>query len=61
MMITRITTALHKIKNPLPKKWANYQLFHYQLSINNDSDQPEQSAYLGLPKEGPFKVDHYRY
>ncbi len=21
----------------------------------------EQSAYLGLPKEGPFKVEHYRY
>ncbi len=21
----------------------------------------EQSTYLGLPKEGPFKVDHYRY
>ena len=21
----------------------------------------EQSAYLGLPVEGPFKPDHYRY
>ncbi|SEN93854.1 adenosylhomocysteinase [Cryobacterium sp. TMT1-3] len=22
---------------------------------------PEQSAYLGIPAEGPYKVDHYRY
>ena len=22
---------------------------------------PEQSAYLGVPKNGPFKADHYRY
>jgi len=22
---------------------------------------PEQSAYLGIPVEGPYKVDHYRY
>ena len=22
---------------------------------------PEQSAYLGVPVEGPYKVDHYRY
>jgi adenosylhomocysteinase len=21
----------------------------------------EQSAYLGVPKEGPYKADHYRY
>ena len=22
---------------------------------------PEQSAYLGIPVEGPYKPDHYRY
>ncbi|KFF57979.1 S-adenosyl-L-homocysteine hydrolase, partial [Cryobacterium sp. MLB-32] len=22
---------------------------------------PEQAAYLGIPVEGPYKVDHYRY
>jgi adenosylhomocysteinase len=22
---------------------------------------PEQATYLGLPKEGPYKSDHYRY
>jgi adenosylhomocysteinase len=22
---------------------------------------PDQSAYLGIPVEGPYKSDHYRY
>jgi adenosylhomocysteinase len=22
---------------------------------------PEQSSYLGIPVEGPYKSDHYRY
>jgi adenosylhomocysteinase len=22
---------------------------------------PEQAAYIGVPVEGPYKVDHYRY
>ena len=22
---------------------------------------PEQASYIGVPKEGPFKADHYRY
>ena len=22
---------------------------------------PEQAAYIGVPVEGPFKPDHYRY
>jgi adenosylhomocysteinase len=23
--------------------------------------QPEQAAYIGVPVEGPYKSDHYRY
>ena len=23
--------------------------------------RPDQAAYIGVPKEGPFKADHYRY
>ncbi|HEY0439437.1 MAG TPA: adenosylhomocysteinase, partial [Xanthobacteraceae bacterium] len=23
--------------------------------------RPDQSAYIGVPPEGPFKPDHYRY
>ncbi|MEM7394015.1 MAG: adenosylhomocysteinase, partial [Verrucomicrobiota bacterium] len=26
-----------------------------------DSLSQEQADYLGIPKEGPFKPDHYRY
>jgi adenosylhomocysteinase len=22
---------------------------------------PKQAAYLGVPPEGPYKADHYRY
>ena len=22
---------------------------------------PQQAAYIGVPVEGPYKVDHYRY
>ena len=32
-----------------------------KIGVVLDELSPEQSAYLGLPKEGPFKVDHYRY
>ncbi|MGK5451475.1 adenosylhomocysteinase, partial [Streptomyces radiopugnans] len=23
--------------------------------------RPEQAAYIGVPVEGPYKPDHYRY
>jgi adenosylhomocysteinase len=23
--------------------------------------RPDQAAYLGVPQEGPYKPDHYRY
>jgi len=23
--------------------------------------RPDQASYIGVPKEGPFKGDHYRY
>jgi adenosylhomocysteinase len=23
--------------------------------------KPEQAAYIGVPENGPFKADHYRY
>ncbi len=26
-----------------------------------DQAAPEQAAYIGVPPEGPFKPDHYRY
>ena len=32
-----------------------------KIGVVLDELSPEQSAYLGIPKEGPFKAEHYRY
>ena len=31
------------------------------LGVELTTLSPEQSAYIGVPVEGPYKVDHYRY
>ncbi len=31
------------------------------LGVELTELSPEQSSYLGVPVEGPFKPDHYRY
>jgi adenosylhomocysteinase len=32
-----------------------------KIGVVLDELTPEQSSYLGLPKEGPYKPEHYRY
>jgi len=32
-----------------------------KISVELDELTNEQASYLGIPKEGPFKADHYRY
>jgi adenosylhomocysteinase len=32
-----------------------------QLGVKLTQLTPEQSAYIGVPAEGPYKPDHYRY
>ena len=32
-----------------------------KIGVVLDELTPEQSAYLGISKEGPFKPEHYRY
>ena len=32
-----------------------------KISVELDELSTEQAAYLGLPKEGPYKPEHYRY
>ena len=32
-----------------------------KLGINLTEMTTDQAEYLGVPKEGPFKPDHYRY
>ena len=31
------------------------------LGVKLTELSPEQAAYLGIPAEGPYKPDHYRY
>ena len=31
------------------------------LGVKMTTLTPEQAAYIGVPLEGPYKVDHYRY
>ena len=31
------------------------------LGVSLTELTPEQAAYLGIPQDGPFKSDHYRY
>ena len=50
-------------ENVLPKhldeKVARLHLA--KIDVELDELTNEQSAYLGIPKEGPFKAEHYRY
>jgi adenosylhomocysteinase len=32
-----------------------------KIGVELDELTDEQAAYLGIPKEGPFKAEHYRY
>ena len=32
-----------------------------QIGVKLTKLTPEQSAYLGVPVNGPYKADHYRY
>ena len=43
----------------LDEKVARLHLDALGVQLTELSD--EQAAYLGIPKNGPFKVDHYRY
>jgi adenosylhomocysteinase len=43
----------------LDEKVARLQLRTLGAMLTELTD--EQAAYLGLPKEGPYKTDHYRY
>ena len=43
----------------LDEKVARLHLDALGVSLTELS--PEQAAYIGVPVEGPYKPDHYRY
>ena len=51
--------GVHVLPKHLDEKVARLHLDALGVSLTTLS--PEQAAYLGVPVEGPFKSDHYRY
>jgi adenosylhomocysteinase len=43
----------------LDEKVARLQLKTLGAMLTELTD--EQAAYIGVPKQGPYKTDHYRY
>jgi adenosylhomocysteinase len=52
-------TGVYILPKSLDEKVARLQLktLNAELTIMSD----EQAKYVGLPKDGPYKTDHYRY
>jgi len=51
--------GVYMLPKRLDEEVARLHLEH--LSVKLTSLSKEQSDYLGIPQEGPFKPDHYRY
>lgn len=51
--------GVYTLPKHLDEKVARLQLKKLNAQLSTLSDQ--QAAYIGVPKEGPYKTDHYRY
>lgn len=51
--------GIYTLPKKLDEEVAALHLDHLGVKLTKLSD--DQSSYLGIPKEGPFKPDHYRY
>src|SRR5262249_29312234 len=51
--------GVHTLPKHLDEKVARLQLkkLNAQLTVLTD----QQATYIGVPKDGPYKPDHYRY
>lgn len=52
-------TRVYVLPKVLDEKVARLHLA--SLGVELTELTPEQAAYIGVPVEGPYKVDHYRY
>ncbi len=50
---------VYRLPKHLDEEVARLHLEHVGVKLSTLTD--EQAAYLGVPKEGPYKADHYRY
>merc|ERR1712032_1240448 len=55
----KYTVAVHMLSKKLDEEVARSHL--HALAIKLTQLSTEQSDYLGLPVDGPYKPDHYRY
>jgi adenosylhomocysteinase len=51
--------GVHMLPKHLDEKVARLHLD--ALGVELTELNPKQAAYIGVPKEGPYKVEHYRY
>jgi adenosylhomocysteinase len=51
--------GVYTLPKHLDEKVARLQLTTLNAQLSTLTDQ--QAAYIGVPKEGPYKSDHYRY
>ena len=51
--------GVHMLPKELDEEVARLHLD--KLGVTLTKLTPEQSAYIGVPVEGPFKPDYYRY
>eukprot|EP00923_Selenidium_pygospionis_P054808 GHVN01095450.1.p1 GENE.GHVN01095450.1~~GHVN01095450.1.p1 ORF type:complete len:402 (+),score=39.94 GHVN01095450.1:2-1207(+) len=51
--------GVHFLPKKLDEEVAAAHLAHLGVKLTKLSD--DQAKYLGIPKDGPFKPDHYRY
>jgi adenosylhomocysteinase len=50
---------VYRLPKKLDEEVARLHLEHIGVHLTKLSD--EQAAYIGVPKEGPYKPEHYRY
>jgi adenosylhomocysteinase len=51
--------GVYTLPKHLDEKVARLQL--KKLNAQLSTLTPEQAAYIGVPVEGPYKAEHYRY
>nr|XP_054748533.1 adenosylhomocysteinase A-like [Lytechinus pictus] len=51
--------GVHRLPKKLDEEVARLHLDHLGIKLTRLTDS--QSKYLGIPKEGPYKPEHYRY
>lgn len=51
--------GVHVLPKALDEKVARLHLAALGIELSELS--PEQAAYIGVPVDGPYKLEHYRY